>query len=178
MTTSPFLKAVQARTARVAVGPSAVRRQGTGSAKAAREFFASLDLNRFSRAGPRTFRITLDKVTEELVSALPKKARSWGLARKLLNIFLRDSLYTTYLKEAYDLDVIEPLLEVPLDSITATKIKRAGGRGALPAWPGVKNLASALSDRLQSAAEAEAKVRGVARVHLDTFWWGQRDGAA
>lgn len=177
MMTPTFLRAVHARTARVAVGPSAVRRQGQGCAKAAREFFALLDLQRFSGTDADTFRLTLDAVTKELAAALPKKSRSWGLSRKLLNIFLRDSLYTTYMKEAYRLHLIEAFLEVPLDSITAKKIKHAAGRGALPAWPGVKNLPPALSDRLQSAAEAEAKRRGVARVHLDTFWWGQRDAA-
>lgn len=177
MPPSPFVAAVQARTARVAVGPSAVRKQGKGCAKHAREFFEGLDLARFRSKDQATFRTTLDVVTAELTAALPKKSRSWGLSRKLLNIFLRDALYTTYLKDSFCLGEIEAFLEVPLDSITAAKIKRAAGRGALPVWPGVKNLPPSLSDRLQGAAEAQARSRGVARVHLDTFWWGQRNDA-
>ena len=178
MPSSEFLAAVHARTARVAVGPSAVRRQGEGCAKAAREFFEALDLARFPTTSGTTFSTTLDQVTHELQAALPKKSRSWGLSRKLLNIFLRDALYTTYLRDAYALNRIEALLEVPLDSITAGHIKRGAGRGALPAWPGVKHLQQTLSDRLQSAAKAQAQLHGVARVHLDTFWWGQRKSAA
>ena len=170
--------AVHARTARVAVSPSAVRKQGPGCAKAAREFFENLDLPRFQVPSRKRFLAVLDAVTLELQSALQNKSRSWGLARKLINIFLRDSLYTTYLKEAYHLDKIEEFLEIPLDSITATKVRQAAGRGVLPAWPGVKHLPKPLSDELQAAAGTEAVKRGVARVHLDTFWWGERRGAA
>jgi hypothetical protein len=169
-----FLSAVQARAARIAVGPSAVRRQGKGCAKAAREFFESLDLARFDKTTDIEFQKTLNDVTKELQSALPGKSSSWGLARKLLNIFLRDALYTVYLKNAYKLDQIKSFLEVPLDSITARNIKCAADRRALPVWPGVKNLPPALSERFQASAETEAKRQGVARVHLDAFWWGQR----
>ena len=177
MPSPEFLAAVHARTARVAVGPSAVRGQGKGCAKAAREFFGVLDFGRFSTTSATAFCTMLDEVTQELQAAL-KQSGSWGLSRKLLNIFLRDALYTTYLKDAYALNRIEAFLEIPLDSITAGHIKRGAGRGALPAWPGVKHLQRTLSDSLQSEAKAQAQLRGVARIHLDTFWWGQRKSAA
>ena len=35
---------------------------------------------------------------------LPKKSRRWGRARKGLNIFLRDCLYTVHIRKAYRLD--------------------------------------------------------------------------
>jgi len=41
------------------------------------------------------------------------------MARKLLNIYLRNALYSTYLREAFELDTAEHLYEVPLDSIVA-----------------------------------------------------------
>lgn len=174
MAASSFLVAVQVRAARIAVGPSAVRRQGAGCAKAGRIFLGSLDLKRFASKNDKAFRSSLDQVTSELQAALPKKSRSWGLPRKLLKIFLRDALYTSYLKEAYTLEKIEPYLEIPLDSITADNVKRAAGRGVLPVWPGVKHLKMQLSDRMQSAASKQALVIGIHRVHLDTYWWGLR----
>ena len=104
---------------------------------------------------------------------LPIGARHWGLARKVLNIFLRDCLYTTYLDEAFHLRRSEALFEIPLDSLTATNLKRGTGRGALPPWPGVKHLSKPDSVRFQQATEEEARKRGIARVHLDAVWWSQ-----
>lgn len=174
MRKTTFITAVRARSARIAAGASAVRGQGSGCGAAARRFLADIDLHRFRIHSAVGFRSRLDEVTEELRSALPRASRTWGISRKLLNIFLRDSLYTTYLATEYRLDRVEDYLEIPLDSITASRIKEIAGRRALPAWPGVKNLRADLSDRLQVVAEVEARRFGLARVHLDTFWWGQR----
>jgi len=91
------------------------------------------------------FRLRIDKATEDLRVALPHRARSWGLARKLLNIFLRDAMYTTYLREHFHLDRAEFLLEIPLDSITAKTLKKFASRGKLPTWRGVKYVTPATS---------------------------------
>ncbi len=88
-----------------------------------------------------------------------------------MNIFLRDCLYTTYLDTAFGLRSNEAFFELPLDSITAVQLKRAVGRGRLPAWPGVKHLKEPLSAQYQDAASAEAARRGIARIHLDAIWW-------
>jgi hypothetical protein len=117
------------------------------------------------------FETALDRSTELLCSALPIKARRWGVARKVLNVFLRDCLYTSYLDAAFGLSEAEQFFELPLDSITVRELKRAAGRGLLPAWPGVKHLSPALNRRFQKAATSEASKRGVARVHLDALWW-------
>jgi hypothetical protein len=89
----------------------------------------------------------------------------------VINIFLRDCLYTTYLDAAFGLRKNEPYFELPLDSITATHLKRAAGRGKLPAWPGVKHLTKSLNAEFQKAAAAEAARRGIPRIHLDAIWW-------
>src|SRR5690606_13723978 len=127
--------------------------RGVGSAgvvAAARAFMRDLDLARFGRAGP-DFSAELDLATIELVGALPKKAASWGLARKLLNIFLRDSFYTTYLCAAFGLDRAEQCYEVPLESVTATELKKSPSGRKLPPWPGVRNVPPELSSLYQSA---------------------------
>jgi hypothetical protein len=123
MTKSAFLRTVQSRTARVAIGASAVRGRGNaGTVAASRTFLRSLPLQRFAVRNARKFAQALDRTTNDLRTALPRTAQHWGLARKILNIFLRDCLYTTYLAEAYRLQRAEPLLELPLDSITAGQL--------------------------------------------------------
>jgi len=171
MPSDDLLRAIQSRAARIAVGASTVRGRGhTGTVLAARTHFSKMDLGVFGVA-PGRFRAVLDRETLQLQSALPKAARRWGIARKLLNIFLRDCFYTGQLSEAYRLAKLEGELEIPLDSITAKALKQTMGRGALPQWPGVKHLTPELSEVFQTAALEEAEQRGIARVHLDAVWW-------
>lgn len=168
-----FLLAIQSRVARVSVGASTVRGRGHGgSVSAARRYLRQVKLNKFG-ANPAEFRAALEKETSGLLKALPKNARHWGIARKLLNIFLRDCLYTTYLEEAYRLRSTQHEYELPLDSITALHLKRAAGRGSLPRWQGVKHVTAATSTTFQAAAKAVAVKKGIARVHLDAVWWSQ-----
>jgi hypothetical protein len=169
-----FLQTIQHRAARVAVGASATRGQGgPGIVPRARRFFLRLRLARFGTPSQRTFTRSLDTATKRLIALLPKRSATWGLARKLLNIFLRDSLYTGYLSQAYRLSAAERLLEIPLDSITAKQIrKRVPG---LPRWRGVKYLDQQTSAVYQAAALLIAEREGVARVHLDAHWWGVRE---
>jgi hypothetical protein len=175
---SAFLSAIRSRAARIAVGPSTARGQGrAGVVDASRRFLRGLDLRPFGTDDTRRFRQALDQTTRECVAALPRDAQSWGLARKLLNIFLRDCLYTTYLCDQYKLGQAEAFFELPLDSITAKELRRERGRGALPPWRGLKHLVAEISDLYQDAAARVARERGVCRVHLDAYWWSQsRDG--
>ena len=171
-----MLEALQIRCARVAVGPSTVRGQGgPGLVKAAREHLCSLPLSQFGTSRPTLMRARLDRATIDLMEALPRRGRSWGVARKVLNIFLRDAVYTVYLRDAFRLERGERLLELPLDSITARRFQRDVGGRQLPRWRGVKRLAPDMSDEYQAAAHAIAVARGIARVHLDAYWWAVRD---
>jgi hypothetical protein len=88
----------------------------------------------------------------------------------MLNIFLRDCLYTTYLSEAYQLQRAEKFLELPLDSITARQLHLIAGRDVLPRWSGVRHVTADVSARYQAAAK-EANARKIARAHLDALWW-------
>jgi hypothetical protein len=172
MTDDPFLRIVQSRAARIAIGASTVRGRGnTGTVAACRSFLRHLDLAPFGSADGAAFALALNRSTEALQATLPRSAQHWGIARKALNIFLRDALYTTYLDTAYQLRKAESLFEIPLDSITAIQLKRAAGRATLPPWPGVKHLTPSLSAQFQKAAAVEAGKRGLARVHLDAIWW-------
>jgi hypothetical protein len=167
-----LINAIQFRQARVSVGPSTVRGQRTpGLAKAAREYLANLSLAQFGTSRAALFRSSLDRATRQLKAQLPRKGRSWGIARKVLNIFLRDAFYNHYLRKQFQLDRGEALLEIPLDSITAGHVRNGTRLGRLPRWSGVKHLKSKSSDCYQREAAAIASRKGVARVHLDAFWW-------
>ncbi len=180
MTENDFLLAIQSRVARVSVGASTVRGRGnSGVVAASRRYLRQLNLSKFGHPTKAEFAKNLDADTHALCNALPHGARHWGLARKVMNIFLRDCLYTTYIDAAFDLRKNEAYFEIPLDSITAVHLKRAAGRGKLPAWPGVKHLTEKLSSRFQEAATAEAVRRSIPRVHLDAIWWSaSRDNDA
>jgi hypothetical protein len=91
-----------------------------------------------------------------------------------MNIFLRDALYTTYLCEKFRLDAAEKSFEIPLDSITSGRLREGAGRSVLPRWNGVKHLTSDANGQYQDYAEGLARTCGLARVHLDTYWWGER----
>lgn len=146
-----FLRMIQHRTARVAVGASTVRGQGApGIVAAARHFVGELPLTSFGTDDQRVFARRLEATTQRLMTVLPRRASAWGLSRKVLNIFLRDCLYTSYLAEAYRLTAAEHILEIPLDSLTAKSI-RAQVPG-LPRWPGVRYLKPTESLAYQSAA--------------------------
>ena len=171
---------LQRRAAHLAVGPSTVRGQGPGVVKAAREFLTSrLDLARFGTGSEQRFKRELDRATERMLQALPPRGRRWGVARKVLNVYLRDCLYTCYLRVRYGLERAERFLELPLDSFTAEGLRDAVG--GLPAWRGVKHLTPQDSARYQMAASELAERRGFERVHLDAELWtraAQRAGLA
>jgi len=175
--TSEILRALQARAARSALGPSSMRGAGSrGVVEAGRPVLRGMDLRRFSTSNQRKFASELDRATDGLLRSFPRSARHWGLARKGVNIFLRDCLYTVYLREAFGLAVAEPFFELPLDSLTGHAL-HAATPDRLPRWRTVRGLDKPISDEFQSVAADIARVRGIARVHLDAIWWGQRNDA-
>jgi hypothetical protein len=170
--TPPALDAaLRSRIARVAVGPSTVRGNPAGTAAAARRFLRRLRLQAFGARSRRDYQRALDGATRRLEAALPDGR--WGVARKVLNIYLRDCVYSAHLREAYGLARIEPFRELPLDAITAGKLRQCAGGHALPRWAGVRGVTPALSAAYQAVAITEAGARGIAPIHLDAIWWSE-----
>ena len=169
MTNQQFICDVQKFTAISAIGVSALRRQGTGAIGRIREYLGTLDLS-----GIRSLKDSdacsgwQDQVTSDLVTHCRVK---WGAARKALNLFLRDCLYSKYLCPAYELDRIEAWMEIPLDSVIAGQLKKDAGRGRLPVWQGLKKLLKEDSKQFQAHASQMAAGRKQARVHLDISLW-------
>ena len=171
------LDAIQRFVARYAVLGS-FRGAAGGTTAAARGYLGGMELTPFATGEPDIFLHVLDSGTDALREAMQADAQSsrgeWGYARKGLNIFLRDCLYNYYLRDAYGLGIAESLLEVPLDSIVAMRLRREGAGAALPVWTTIKALDPETSARYQSVAQSCGAARNQARVHLDADWWGGR----
>ncbi len=167
-------RAIQCYTARTAITSSSMRGAGSaGVVRAASEFLAELPLQPFGTSKRAAFATHLDETTDDLLGTMPARARHWGLARKGLNIFLRGCLYTTYLRDHYALALSEEFFELPLDRITGTRLVSESSL-TLPVWKTVRGLEPDASAVYQAAALKVAKGKGVARVHLDAMWWGER----
>lgn len=167
-----FNSTIQRSVAVTAIGPSSLRNQGAkGVIGASREFLAVLDLSEFMTNNKERFYAQLNSTTEKLRSALPKGAQYWGASRKALNLFLRDALYNYYLASEYKLHKIENWLEIPLDSAVARGLRKIRGGDELPEWPGLKRLTPRVSSVFQAFAMDIAKIRGLARVHMDIYLW-------
>jgi len=168
-----FMRAIQRKVAVSAIPASAMRGQGArGVVRAARDYVTSISLDAAKGLGEDTFGPWLDGQTESLRKALPHGARGFGTARKAMNLFLRDALYNRYLSQHYSLNALEDWLEIPLDSITAAELTKRDESRLLAPWPGVRRVSPSLSHTYQALARAIGKSEGIARVHLDAYWWG------
>ena len=136
-----FIPTVQHKVAISALPASALRGNQAGMTAIARDFLRVLDLGQFAVTNPERFNDRLDRATELLLAELRTSSGSWGVARKALNLFLRDSLYNVYLQKRFKLQRAERCFEVPLDGVVAEAL-RTRFRRALPAWRGVKYLDS------------------------------------
>jgi hypothetical protein len=160
------------RTAELAVGPSTVRNAGArGVVRAASEALTSVNLKRFNVNSRQTFLRILNRETKKVRSQLPKGAQHWGVARKVLNIFLRDVVYHRHLCEHYSLRRIEKWLELPLDAQVAAGITAAAPEPSLPRWHSIKGLTPDDSQKYQDASIQIAKGKGVLPIHMEYEWW-------
>jgi hypothetical protein len=168
-------KRLQARVALLAIGRSTLRSQGApGVIAAARRYLRDVDLGAFATIRSRAqFEKLLEEHTRSLMKRFPSGAnKSWGGARKAMNIFLRDAVYNRVLCDHYRIVHLEPLLELPLDSNTYEGlVEDSAPDQVVPGWPRLKNLDPSLNSQLQAIAQAIAKRFEIHRVHLDIKYW-------
>jgi hypothetical protein len=171
-----FLTQMQKHVAYTSVGPSTVRGQRSpGLVGELRELLAAVDLAGLATCKPRDFTKILDAETTRIERSMPANARYWGVARKVLNIFLRGATYNHYLRSQFQLDRFEALLELPMDSLTAKGLKALSTARSLPRWRGVKYLREVDNEQFQTRAEDIARQRDISRVHLDIYLWLDRE---
>ena len=168
-----LIDAIQRYVAVSSVGASTVRGRPRGTVSAAREFLVTIKLRQLGVKQERVFQQRLDGLTKDLRRSLPPNARHWGLARKILNMFLRDAFYNFYLRSQFGLEQAEPFLEIPVDSAVAKGLRRGTPRGSLPSWPGLKGLKPVDHAVFQQRALELARQLKTTRVHLDTVLWVQ-----
>lgn len=180
MTRNEFDSKLKRRIAQLSVGASALRNQGgSGLIDTCRNYFENdIDLQAFfySLDDKKVFSTFLNRHTNEIVNQFPEEAKSWGAARKGLNLFLRDICYNKYFADKYELptNFIDnneklKLLEVPLDNDVATGLIREFPQ--LPKWNRIRSLTKDQSDIYQKKASDLAAEKNIARVHLDLLFW-------
>lgn len=171
-----FLAQMRTHVAYTSVGASTVRGQKTpGLVSTLRVLLAEVDLERLAKLDPDDFPGFLKDETKRIKKGMPAKAQHWGVARKVLNIFLRSATYNHYLRHQFNLHRFEELLELPMDSLTAKGLKAISTPRSLPRWMGVKYLTPAENKLFQVRAAEIASEREIARVHLDIYLWLERD---
>ena len=177
-----FIKLVQYKVAVSSISINSVRSYGKGVLKIIHDFLQNLNLKEIPKS-KEDFVVWLDKTTDELCSKLNKysqlnkyKTKFWGLARKALNLFLRDVFYNRYLYEEFNLARLEYWLEIPLDSVVAKRLHEKSqflGKN-LPKWTSLKELSPETNKRYQDFALILAQKFKIARVHLDLYLWLQK----
>lgn len=161
----------QRRLANTSIGASALRGQPTNTIKITRDFLKKMDFNLFKDVfSEQSFLNKLDEQTLLLREAIPSK--SWGIARKALNLFLFDSTHNTVLSEEYKLRHLIPFFEVVLDNPNAKElIKLAENKGIILSWKNIKSLTKEENNHLQSFAKEVAKEKEYDRCYLDLEFW-------
>ena len=171
MTEQDLLRALQDNTAERCVGISAVRGQPAGTLSACRNFFRGVRLSQVPCVERTALDRWLNQQTSRLRNRLPNTRKPWGIARKTLNLFLRDVVENKRLADVYRLTRIHNWLEVPMDGVVARRLRADARPGALPVWPGLSRLNWRTHALYQKAAAQTAEQYGVDRVDLDLVFW-------
>ena len=159
------------RIANISVGASTVRGQPPKTVEIARNYLqSSINLKDFSNVSEDQFRTVLDEHTEKLKNELP--SHSWGIARKVLNIFLFQATHDIILNKKYTFDKTITFLEVPLDNRNAKILKKsAKSHGINLDWKNIKSLRPEVSKEFQEYAKQYASQKECERCYLDLYWW-------
>ena len=159
----------------IVIGGSTLRNQGEGTVRRVQDYLLdSVNLANLAtkHASAARYGAWLDGHTDRLLAAIGGKHRPWGTARKAMNMFVRACICNHHLRERFDLGRLEPVAEMPLDSVSAKALKVFAGPGGLPMWPGLRNLRKPESDRFQRyAAERTVLIGATARIYLDFALW-------
>jgi len=159
---------VQRYVAKIAIGPSSLRNSGSpGVIKAAQNYLGNMDLKSLKTIETEEYAGWLEEKTQELQDKFPPPANKWGLARKALNIFLCHSYLNWYLHKGYSLHRLRNVMETPLDSIAANRLRKETEGQILPRWITVSGLTHEKSNKYQQVAAMVAKRLGVPRACLD-----------
>jgi len=159
--------------ANAALAGTTLRNMGPdGTVGLAREYLKTIDLAEIGNGGKAGYPALLDRHTKRLQGRLQgAEGKTWGVARKSLNLFFRDVVYNSHLRKRYGLAQIEAVLEIPLDSQVSDGLHDEPEGEELPIWRTVNGLKSEDSAEFQRVASEVAKRKKTERVHLDLEYW-------
>ncbi len=174
-----FIEYLRRRMAQISVSASALRKQGApGIINICRNYFEhTIDLKEFIQAVRlKNYLMYLNNETDKLLERFPDNGKSWGAARKGLNLFFREVAYNLYFanhlgipSETEENKEFLRQLEVPLDKDVATSLMNK--YHDLPKWKSIKELTPDQSNLYQKKADEYAAELMTARVHLDLIFW-------
>ena len=174
-----LINKMQRRIAQISVGASTLRNQGAkGIIEICRNYFEnSIELKEFKKElKSKNYKKYLDRNTMELLDRFPKNGKSWGAARKGLNLFFREVVYNFYLANHLEISAVEEenrkiltRLEVPLDKDVATGL--IDKFPELPKWKSIRKLTEKESQIYQETAFKYAEKLQLPRIHLDLEFW-------
>jgi hypothetical protein len=181
MTEKEFYQLLHRRLSQISIGASAIRNQGSGGLiKILRQYFEKkVNLEDFIKSlnDETQYRNFLNGHTKNILTLFPDTVQSWGAARKGLNLFLREIIYSKFFSYRFSLpdnfeefNQLLKFMEVPLDKEVANGLI-ADSNGQLPKWINIKHLTPTLSEIYQSQAFIIATYENVARVNLDLKYW-------
>jgi hypothetical protein len=160
------------RLAELSVGGTTVRGMPTGTTKAARSSLRRTRLYTLPTTSRSSFVAWLDQQTRRIAKSLPEP--SWGVARKVLNIFIRSCVYDAPIRAHFHLAAVESWLEVPLDQGVGAGIRACSGED-LPRFAN-KHLTPSVNAGYQAAARRIARRAGTKPIHLESCWWRVEPG--
>ncbi|TDY25968.1 hypothetical protein B0G81_6465 [Paraburkholderia sp. BL6665CI2N2] len=163
------------RLSRITVTSSSARGQPEGTIIAAQGFLIRIDLATLSElASPADFETVLERWTAALSGKLQSK--SWGHARKFLNIFLYLCSRDFEIRKRYSLNRFDKLLEIPLDRHVAEGLmafERCRKHGAMTKlnWTTIGALDQERNSAFQASASLLARQLRLHRAELDLKLW-------
>lgn len=157
--------------ARRSIGNSTLRGYPTDTKTVAQHFLAKIKLDE-RNFQPGAYRQYLDGLTPQLQAEFNANANLgcavyFGAARKSLNIYFRELLYSIHFNR-----LVAPawsVLEIPLDKNVARWLTSANPR--LPRWTTIKQLNPKIYELFQDTARRVADSRKVAVIDLDVEYW-------
>jgi hypothetical protein len=182
MKNQKFINQLQRRIAQISVGASSLRNQGAkGIIEICRDYFEnSINLEEFKKEiESNNYLKYLNKNTTELLNRFPENGKSWGAARKGLNLFFREVVYNFYLANHLEISADEDKnrnalnqLEAPLDKDVATGLREIFPE--LPKWKSIRSLTVHESQIYQHTASKYADELQIPKIHLDLQFWRRR----
>lgn len=173
-----FYTQLQRNIASLSIDISILRNQSkAGSVKYCRDFCAeNIKIVDFFQALRWDYLSWLDLQTKRLLNDQPSLEIQFGSARKVLNIFLKNisnngMFQSKYLKSENFIannGILSPL-EIPIDSRVVEGIKKH-----IPSTKdltSIKSLTEAQHSDYQNKALLIGNNNGIARVHLDMYFW-------